>query len=407
MSNALRLSELTGIIADSINASFYGKLFWVKAEITDLRNYPDRQYCFFKLIEQEGGSILASADAVIWRNEYSIIRGFEISTGVAFKGNLQLLVQVQVTYNSRFGMRLQVHRLDSTYTLGRMEQEKQEVLNRLLQGHPEHFFCVEGRYFSSNSRQTLPPVVQRIALITAPDSDGQRDFTHELLRNSYGFGFSITLFPSLVQGEGAARQLSAALEAAGGRAAEFDVVVMVRGGGSNTDLSAFDSFEVALATGLCPLPVFTGIGHERNVSLSDLMAAQSHKTPTKVAAALLAHNLHFISGIMEDYRRIRQAALRKLERSKRETMNRWRSMLQQAQWKLNRQKQWVEHTMRLIRQLDPSRLLEQGYALVYQNGQKVEDASKLQEGSRITLLMKGARIEADIKEIKAHEPGQS
>ncbi len=403
MSNPLRLSELTGVIADSINANFYGRLFWVKAEITDLRNYQDRQYCFFKLVEQEGGNILASADAVIWRNEYPIIKGFELSTGIAFRGNLQLLLQVQVTYNTRFGMRLQVLRMDSTYTIGRMEQDKQEVLDRLLMGHPEHFFQADGNYFSSNSQLDIPLVLQRIALITAPDSDGLRDFTHELLRNPYGFGFSITLFPSLVQGEGAARQLSAALTAVGQQAAAFDIVVMVRGGGSNTDLSAFDAYETVLATGLCPVPVFTGIGHERNVSLADLMAAQSHKTPTKVAAAILEHNLHFISGIMQDYRSIEGAARRKMERARRETITRWKAILQQAHWRLNRQKQWVEHTLRLVRQMDPSKLLEQGYALVYHNGGRVDDTSTLQAGSRITLLMKGARIEADITEIKNDE----
>lgn len=400
MTHPIRLSELTGIIADSINSQFYGRYFWVKAEITDLKNYPDRQYCFFKLIEQEGGNILASADAVIWRNEYPIIRGFELSTGIAFRGNLQLLVQVQVTYNTRFGMRLTVHRLDSTYTIGKMEQEKQEVLNRLLLSHPEDFFQIDGNYFSSNRKHILPPVIQRIALITAPDSDGQRDFTHELKANSYGFGFSVELFPSLVQGEGAARQLSAALEAVGRRANEFDLVVMVRGGGSNTDLSAFDTYETVLATGLCPIPVFTGIGHERNVSLADLMAAQSHKTPTKVAAAILEHNLRFISAVLQDYRNIRSAAERKLERTRSAVISRRRGIIQQAQWKLTRQKQWVEHTLRLIRQMDPSRLLEQGYALVYCEGKRVENPSLLKEGNRITLFMKGARVEADITEIR-------
>lgn len=401
MNAPIRLSELTGMIADSINSSFYGKSFWVQAEITDLRNYPDRQYCFFKLVEQEGGNILASADAVIWRNEYPIIRGFELSTGIAFRGNLQLLLQVQVTYNARFGMRLQVQRLDSTYTIGKMEQEKQEVLNRLLLAHPEHFFQVEGQYFSSNSKHPVPPVIQRIALITAPDSDGQRDFTHELLGNSYGFGFSIRVFPSLVQGEGAARQLSAALEHVGKQADAFDVVVVVRGGGSNTDLSAFDAYETVLATGLCPIPVFTGIGHERNVSLADMMAAQSHKTPTKVAAAILAHNLHYISGVLQDYRNIQRVAARKLERLRLETISKWNGVLQQAQWKLNRQKQWVEHTLRLMRQMDPSRLLEQGYALVYHQGKRIDHVSKLESGNNITLLLQGGRIEANITEIKS------
>jgi exodeoxyribonuclease VII large subunit len=176
--------------------------------------------------------------------------------------------------------------------------------------------------------------------------------------------------------------------------------VLVRGGGSNTDLSAFDAYETVLATGLCPIPVFTGIGHERNVSLADLMAAQSHKTPTKAAAAILAHNMHYISGVVQNYKNIQRVAARKLERLRLETISKWNGVLQQAQWKLNRQKQWVEHTLRLIRQMDPSRLLQQGYALVYHKGKRVDHASKLEPGNEITLFLKGGRVNANISEIK-------
>jgi len=392
----LKLSELTGMVADSLNRELGNRIFLLLAEIADLRDYSDRRYCFFKLIEKQDGEIIASADAVIWRNEYAILQHFEHETGKKFTANIQLLLKVAVTYSPRWGLRFQVMAIDTAYTLGAMEADRQAVLAELVKNHAHLVSLKDGEYTSANAKLMLPALVQRIALIAAPDSDGLRDFLHEASMEISGMSFKITLFPSQVQGAGASDQLTTRVIEITGKQREYDVVVLVRGGGSSTDLSVFDDLKLALAIAACPLPVLTGIGHERNVSIADLMAHTRFKTPTKVAAGLAEHNAGFIINITNTFQNILELASNRLMQEKHILKIAWNNLLLQAAWKAEREKHKIENVALQFARFDPTAILKRGFALVYQHGKKVRSGEKLLPGESIQVEMHDAIFEVTI-----------
>lgn len=400
---AISLSQLNGLIADALQAQLGSRMFWVTAELSDIRNYPDRRYCFFRLLEKQAGEVVASADAVIWRNEYPLIARFEKQAGTSFAGNLRLLLQVMVTFNPRYGMRLQVLDLDAGFTLGQMELERQQILERLLQGHPELVQLRDGQYSSANTRQRLPPVISRIALITAPDSDGLRDFMHEL--EGSGMQFKVQVFASQVQGAGASEQLSNRMAEITSRKEEFDLIAMVRGGGSSTDLNVFDDYRLALEIARCPLPVFTGIGHERNVSIADLMAHTASKTPTKVAAEIILHNQRWLAMVIELGERIFQKADRKLDEAENRLHAAWQRLIMQAKWKLER----AENQIRLLGQrlelAHPARLGAQGFAKVFRDGTALRPDDPIAPGDILQLQFGNRLLETEVRSIKNDTDG--
>jgi exodeoxyribonuclease VII large subunit len=401
----LKLSELTGMVADSLNRELGNRTFPLLAEIADLRNYSDRRYCFFKLIEKLDGEIIASADAVIWRNEYPVLQHFERQTGKVFAGNIQLLLTVGVAYSPRWGLRFQVFDIDTAYTLGNMEADRQAVLTQLVTQHADLVRMVDGEYISANASLQLPPLVQRIALITAPDSDGQRDFMHEISFDISGMDFNIVLFPSQVQGAGASEQLTARLHEINHQAELFDAVVIVRGGGSSTDLSVFDDAKLALAIAACTVPVLTGIGHERNVSIADLMAHTRYKTPTKVAAGLVEHNAGFVYRVSEVFLNILRLASNRLQQETQIVKSLWSNLLLQAGWRAEREMHRIENMGQQIARFDPANILRQGFARIYQNGKPLRSGKELQTGENLLVEMQDAIVEVTITSKKDKHVG--
>jgi len=400
---AISLSQLNGLIADALQAQLGPRTFWITAELSDIRNYPDRRYCFFKLLEKQGVEVVASADAVIWRNEYPLISRFEKLAGRSFSGNLSLLLQVVVTFNPRYGMRLQVTDLDAGFTLGQMELERQQILERLVQAHPDLVQVRDGHYSSANARQRLPAVIGRIALITAPDSDGLRDFMHEL--QGSGMPFQVQVYASQVQGAGATEQLSNRMAEIAECNQEFDLIAIVRGGGSSTDLHVFDDFRLALEIARSPLPVFTGIGHERNVSIADLMAHTASKTPTKVAAEIILHNQRWLAMVIEFGERIFQKADRKLDDAENRLHALWQGILMQARWKLER----AENQIRLLGQrlelAHPARLGTQGFAKVFRDGKVLRPDDPIAPGDILLLQFGNRLLETEVRSIKDDTDG--
>ena len=400
---AISLSQLNGLIADALQAQIGSRAFWVTAELSDIRNYPDRRYCFFRLLEKQGGEVVASADAVIWRNEYPLISRFEKQAGTRFAGNLSLLLLVLVTFNPRYGMRLQVIDLDAGFTLGQMELERQQILERLVQAHPDLVQVREGHYSSVNARQRLPSVISRIALITAPDSDGLRDFMHEL--QGSGMQFQVQVFASQVQGAGASEQLSNRMAEIADRKQEFDLIAMVRGGGSSTDLHVFDDFRLALEIARSPLPVFTGIGHERNVSIADMMAHSASKTPTKVAAEIILHNQRWLSMMIELGGRIFQKADRKLDEAESRLHAVWQRILMQARWKLERAENQIRMLGQRLEMAHPAHLGAQGFAKVFRDGKALRPEDPIATGDILQLQFGNRLLETEVRSIKDDTDG--
>jgi len=392
----ISLSQLLGAVEQTFEEIFSGHVFTVLAETGDIKNYPDRQYCFFTLIEKQNGETVAKADAVIWRSHYPTISAFETATGRRFEKNMQLLVKVEVTYHSVYGLRLRVIEIDTRYTLGQIEQERRQVLENLVKKHPELISLRDGEYYTANKKTALPDVIKQIALITAPDSDGLRDFIHELENNPYGYRFQVTPFLTRIQGKGAELDISAALEKVKKKAGQFDVLVMVRGGGSGLDLGPFDTFEPGLQIAGFPIPAITGIGHERNISVCDLMSHTKVKTPTKAASFIVEHNAAFEEAVLGLGEHILNQAERQLQKMQLSLMKHTgalfpaaSAMLMQAFHKLDRIEQAAKAN-------DPQRILARGYALVRKNGKIVFKNQELKPGDTVFIQLSEGEAGAQI-----------
>lgn len=392
----ISLSQLLGAVEQTFEEIFSGHVFTVLAETGDIKNYPDRQYCFFTLIEKQNGETVAKADAVIWRSHYPTISAFETATGRRFEKNMQLLVKVEVTYHSVYGLRLRVIEIDTRYTLGQIEQERRQVLENLVKQYPELISFRDGEYYTANKKTVLPEVIKNIVLITAPNSDGLRDFMHELENNPYGYHFQVTQFLTRIQGKGAELDISAALEQVKKKAGQFDVLVMVRGGGSGLDLGPFDTFEPGLQIAGFPIPAITGIGHERNISVCDLMSHTKVKTPTKAASFIIEHNAAFEEAVLGLGEHILNQAERQLQKMQLHLMKHTGSLFPAASAVLMQAFHKLDRIEQAARANDPQRILARGYALVRKNGKTVFKNQELKPGDSVSIQLSEGQAGAQI-----------
>lgn len=252
---------------------------WVVAEISDI-TVNRSGHCYLEWIEKDGESdqIVAKARATIWANQFRMLKPyFETVAGKQLGKGLKILWRGKVEYHEVYGLSIQVLDLDPAYTLGDMERRRREILLRLSQ---------EGVAYL-NKELELPLVPQRIAVISSATAAGYEDFVKQLTQGTPRYAIYPVLFPAVMQGNGAEASMVAALEQIYAHEELFDVVVIVRGGGSSTDLWCFDNYELAVHVAQFPLPVLTGIGHERDESVVDQVAHTRLKTPTAVAAFIL------------------------------------------------------------------------------------------------------------------------
>jgi exodeoxyribonuclease VII large subunit len=245
MAKRLRLSELVNEIDDAIQNRFAGETFWITAEITDVKKQTDKRWCFLKFIEKEGHLITAEIKGVFWANTFHNVEKFEKLSGQIFASGLEITCNVRVRFHKRYGIDLEVLEIDYTYSLGKLELEKQQTLDRLVKENPKIIRLVDGQYITSNKLIELPIVLQKIALLTAPNSDGQRDFKQEIENNQYGYAFSISEFLTQIQGDNSSKLIIQKLKLIEAEKENFDIVAIVRGGGSQTDFKPFDDYELS------------------------------------------------------------------------------------------------------------------------------------------------------------------
>ena len=382
MPQQVKLSELINEIQDTIDSRFEGETFWVTAEITDVRRIPQKQWCFLKLIEKTGSSISTSIDAVFWTTGYAEILNFERATKTAFVNGLEITCRVRVRFNPRYGLKLDVTEIDTAYILGKLEMERQQTLDRLVQENSSTIRLVDGQYLTLNNTLPIPSVIQHIALITAANSDGQRDFTKELSHNQYGYAFSITEYLVQVQGDTAAALMLQALQQIQMSAQPFDAVAIVRGGGSQTDFKPFEVYELCRYIAAFPIPVFTGIGHDSNTSIADLMARQ-HKTPTKVAAYIVEHNMQFEAEMEGLKERFFIRVERKLEQARNN----------------------IKELKRVIKSSSPQTILARGFAIVMHKGKIITNPEQIDEDAIIQTLLRNQVIDSVVVNKKINETG--
>ena len=276
---ALSLYELNGLVKRSIR-SCLPDTYWVQAELSDVRsNYSGHCYLEFVQKDARGNNLIAKARGTIWSNVYKMLKPyFEQETGQAFVAGIKVLVQVLVDFHELYGYSLTVLDIDPTYTVGDLERKRREILRQLEE---------EG-VIDLNKELEMPMLPQRVAVISSATAAGYGDFCNQLANNPRGYGFHTELFPAIMQGERVEASIIAALDTIYNRMDEFDVVVIIRGGGATSDLSGFDTYELAANCAQFPLPIITGIGHERDDTVIDRIAHTRVKTPTAAAEYLIA-----------------------------------------------------------------------------------------------------------------------
>ncbi|MBR5865805.1 MAG: exodeoxyribonuclease VII large subunit [Alistipes sp.] len=274
--HSLTLLDLQRMVRATLESRFHDPL-WISAEISELK-VNRSGHCYLNLVEKGAtdGAPRAEARAVIWKSAYLPMASmFEAATGATLRAGLRVLVRVVVSYHEVYGFSLQIIDLDPRYTLGEVERRRRETIARLQQ---------DG-VWDMNHELTLPRPTLRIAIVSSDTAAGYQDFMNELNRNTYRF--ETTLFRSLMQGDAAEESVINALNEIAARESDFDVVAIIRGGGSTSDLALFDSYLIASYVAQFPLPIFSGIGHDKDVSVVDMVAHTSLKTPTAVATKLV------------------------------------------------------------------------------------------------------------------------
>jgi exodeoxyribonuclease VII large subunit len=279
MSSPLTLYELNQLVRCVLDQHF-NHTYWITAEVSDLRQ--GGRHCYFEFVEKDeaGTEPVARARAQIWANRWSQLKPkFEAATGQPLSNGMQVLAEVEVTFHEKFGYSLNVVNLNPTYTLGDIARRRKEIIAKLKE---------EG-VFDLNKSLQLPALLNRVAVISASGAAGYQDFCNQLTNNQYGLAFKVELFEAVMQGTNVESSVIRALDNVHAAISQWDVVVIIRGGGSTSDLRGFDSLLLAENVAQFPIPVITGIGHERDNTVIDEVSHTRVKTPTAAAEFLIAH----------------------------------------------------------------------------------------------------------------------
>lgn len=299
-SPTIKLSALTGKIQQALHSVFAEQTYWVVADVTNHSFYQQKGYHYFDLVEKDeyAGGIVAKVSAVAWGNGAVRIREFEIVTGQQFKNDIHVLIRVSVSYHQVHGLQISLLDIDTAFTVGLLEQQKQQTLLRLTTECADFIRKSGDRYITRNNQLPLRAVIQRLAIITSGNSAGYQDFRHTLEHNHFGYTFKIDNYFTVVQGETKAELVQQRLIDIYNSQIPYDAVVIIRGGGAQTDFLIFDTFILGRAVAKFPIPVITGIGHQKNETITDMMAHTATKTPTKAAELIIAHNRNFEEAVI-------------------------------------------------------------------------------------------------------------
>lgn len=280
----ITLSALNKLIREKIASSFPSSI-WITAEILEMQ-VNRTGHCYMELIEKSDSddAIVAKNRATIWAYKFSMLKPFfETTTGTTLRSGIKILVKAEVSFHEVYGLSLNISDIDPSFTIGDMALKRKEVIRKLT----------EAGVMDMNRELTFPSVPQTIAVISSDTAAGYGDFMNTLSGNSYNFSFQTSLFSAQMQGEQADQSIIKALENIYNHETDFDIVVIIRGGGSQTDLDCFNSYDLCLNIAQFPLPILTGIGHDRDESIADMVAHRSLKTPTAVAEFLIDLLLEF------------------------------------------------------------------------------------------------------------------
>jgi exodeoxyribonuclease VII, large subunit len=431
MENALTLYELNSLVVELIDKVMPNS-YWVEAEIADARE--SKGHLYLELIEKDESTNIpiARASAKCWRSSWLMIGPhFERVAGVKLRAGLQIMIQVHAQFHAQYGFSWIIDDINPEYTMGSMARKRNEIIAQLKS---------EG-VFELQRELCLPLFAQRIAVISSASAAGYGDFCNQLQHNEYGFRFQMQLFQAFMQGEQVEQSIVAALNLISTKEDDFDCVVIIRGGGATADLSGFDTLVLAENVANFPLPVITGIGHERDESILDMVAHTRVKTPTAAAAFLIDHLAATLNRIEQAQISIQRMVEHRIQHEKLHLQqlsthipilfsmvkNRenarlddyWHALLQRVMLHLQQSKMRVEllsnevipattnklmaeqHKLQLLEQrvdgVNPERMLRLGYSLTYKNGYVLRNVNEVKAGDEITTRLEGGIITSVVK----------
>ena len=428
----LSLHELTQRIAAVVNSSFEEPI-WIVAELSDVR-VAANGHCYMTLIEKEPrrGTTLASVRGMIWANRWWLLRdSFEQQTGQSFASGLKVMIQVQVSMHELYGLSLNILDIDPTYTLGELARRRLEILKQLKE---------EG-VIDMNRELPFPILPRRIAIISAEGAAGYGDFLKQLSQNTFGLKFYCHLFPATMQGQQTESSVIAALERIFEVQDYFDVVVIIRGGGATVDLASFDSYQLAFNVANFPIPVITGIGHDRDETVLDHVAHTSVKTPTAAAALLIDRMAEQLQKVLDLQEEIKDHVERRMNderqrlqrfgnaiRNTHVTLTQQISRLEMMGQKIqgsahqrilreNNRLEMMSQTIRLhigqhmqrdkdklsffektIQMAQPDNILKRGFSITRLDGHAVKSASSVPQGSMLKIQTADGELTAQAVE---------
>ena len=360
--------------------------YWVRAEIASMSV---RGHCYMELVEKsENGILAAKMRATCWSNVYALLSAyFAQETGQSLHVGLQVLLEVSVEYHAVYGLSLNVWSIDPTYTLGDLAKQRQATIRQLT----------EDGVMELQRALEVPSLPRRVAVISSADAAGYGDFCDQLKNNRFGFAFVTQLYPAVVQGDTAARSIINALGAIAAQEEEWDVVVIIRGGGASTDLSCFDDYMLASHCAQFPLPIVAGIGHTRDVSVVDMVVHTSVKTPTAAAEWLVervAEQVERVGGLQLRLERAVQGAVSKEKNRLVVYHQRMMSAVYQA---LAREKGKLNLWQKTVELHSPERIYRMGYSLTTVNGKVVRGAQDVAKGDVMETHLRDGVIQSEVK----------
>ena len=360
--------------------------YWVRCEIASLSEKGGHLY--LDLVEKgQRGLFVARQRATCWNGRQQMLRAyFAQETGSSLQAGMQVLLEVSVRFHSVYGLSLDVQGIDPQYTLGDMARQRQAAISRLQ---------AEG-VFDMQRMLSLPTLTRRLAVVSAAEAAGYSDFVHQLEESPYSF--VATLFPAVMQGDRAAASIRAALDSIGATEEEFDAVVIIRGGGATTDLTCFDDYALAALCAQFPLPLLTGIGHTRDVSVLDMVAFQALKTPTAVAAFLVERMDEQMERMQRLTYRLQQTALRQvlLRRHRVEQLEQ-RLYAGVQSWTMFRRNHILMLEQR-VETLNPERVYRLGYSLLRKDGRVVRSVADCRQGDTISAELADGIVQLTVQE---------
>lgn len=426
------LEEVARSIQKTI-AERYGSVYWVRAEMNKLNHYPHSGHCFPELVEKRDGRVVTEMRSVLWSSDYQRInRQFMELVKEPLKDGITILFQASIQYDPLYGLSLKIHDIDPAFALGQLEREKQESIVRLKK---------EGIY-TQNKQLPFPLVPKRLAIISVESSKGYSDFLQIIQKNPWGYRFEYRLFPALLQGDRSVPSIIAQMEDIKKLKSDFDVVLIMRGGGGEVGLASYNQYALAAAIARFPLPVMTGIGHSTNETVSEMVAHQSAITPSELADFLIQH-FHNFAEPLKNYMQILVNKLPNIIYLQGQLLEKWgstiqysvsralaqhNSLLQHQQWAiktavqarlqsqqhhldslslnlaqgsprlLNSAKEQLVNLEQQVQLLDPIHVLKRGFSITRTaDGRAIMAPQQVKTGERISTQLADGQIESTVE----------